>query len=122
MASINRLFLAFSAAALYAAIAFIPVTAAQTPPPASETSKSESTAYKAGEFAGDMWQTGKDAVRKAWDATRETAQKVWYSGKETAREGLTSGKERAEGAWDATKEKTSETTRNLKEGWKDGTK
>jgi hypothetical protein len=123
MVTIHRLFLAFSATVLCGALALTPVAAAEPKSsPANEASRVESRAYKAGEFAGDVWQSTKEAARKAWDATKETAQKVWYSGKETAREGWSSGKETAQGAWDATKEKTSEVTRDLKEGWKDGSK
>lgn len=120
MVRIHWLVLAFSAAVLYGALTLASVTAAESPP--APASKSESVAYKASEFAANMWQSGKESALKAWEATKEAAQRRWHSGKETAREGLASGKQTAEGAWDATKQKSGEVTRDLKEGWKDGTK
>jgi hypothetical protein len=121
MASFNRLCSAFGAALLYGAIVLVPAMAVEpSSPPVAEAPKTDSTAHKAGETAGSAWQSGKDAVRKAWGATKETARNVWQSGKETTREGWTAGKETAKDAWDTTKEKTSEVTRDVKEGWKDG--
>lgn len=107
--------LALSIAILFGAASLAPVSAA-------DAAKPESMAYRGGEFAGDMWQSGKEAVLKAWDVTKETAQRVWYSGKNTAREGVDNSKQTAQGAWDTTKEKTGEAARDLKEGWKDGTR
>jgi hypothetical protein len=109
MAPFSRLFSLAAAACLYGAIALtIPVALAQ---PANEPSKADSTAYKAGETAGSAWQSGKEAARKAWDSTKEAARNVWHSGKETAKD-----------AWSTTKEKTSEVTRDVKDGFQDGKK
>ncbi len=112
MALNSRLILTFAAAVFSGAVILTPLMAAEpSRPPATETSDTNSTAHKAGETAGSAWQSGKDAVRKAWDVTKETARNAWHSGKETAKD-----------AWGATKEKTGEVTRDVKEGWKDGQK
>jgi len=118
MTATHRVVLALAVSVLYGAVALAPSAAVEPSPPA----KSETTAYKAGELAGDMWQSTKEAVRKAWEATRDTAQRMWHSGKDTAQEGMASGKQTAQGAWDATKERSGEVTRDLKEGWRDGTR
>lgn len=115
MTAIKRFALALAVGLLLGTAALAPATAVEPSPP-----KSESTAYKAGEFAGDMWQSTKEAVLKACEATRNTAQRLWHSGKDTAQESMATGKQTAQGAWDATKEKSGEVTRDLKEGWKDG--
>jgi len=109
MAAICRFLSLVGAACLYGAVAVTaPVVRAQ---PATEPSKTDSTAYKAGETAGSAWQSGKDAARKAWDSTKEAARNVWQSGKETAKD-----------AWSTTKEKTGEVTRDVREGFQDGKK